>query len=331
MVGGRCRNDGWWRAPAGLVVAGILAGLPAGAAETYPSRGVRIIVPYPAGGSADLLPRIVAERLAHKWGRPVTIENRSGAGGNTGADAFAKAEPDGYTRMATPPAPLVINQNLYARLSFDPREFVPVTVLARIPNALVVNPSKITADTVAALIADARARPGRITSAIQGNGTTSHLTSQMFQMMAGVKFLEVPYRGSAPALQGLVAGDVDLMFDNLGVSLALVKGGALKLIAVATEQRLAFLPDVSTVAETLPGFASSTWFAVVAPATTPQAIADIVQAAIAEALRAPDLAPRFAELSAEPVGDTPQATAIFLRAETERWKRVIEATGVRLE
>lgn len=264
-------------------------------------------------------------------GPAVTIENRSGAGGNIGAEVFAKADPDGYTLLATPPAPLVINQNLYARLAFDPGEFVPVTVLARAPNALVVNPTRITADSVAALIADARARPGKITSAIQGNGTTSHLTSVMFQMMAQVTFLDVPYRGSAPALQGLVAGDVDLMFDNLGVSLALVKGGALKLVAVATEQRLAFLPDVPAIAETVPGFASSTWFAVVAPAKTPQTIVAILNADIAESLHAPDLSPRLAELSAEPVGDTPQATAAFMRAEAERWNRVIKAAGIRLE
>lgn len=321
-----------WLRMAGVMLAGcVLAGPACRAGETYPTRGVRIIVPYPAGGAADLLPRMVGERLSRKWGQPVTIENRSGAGGNIGADVFARSDPDGYTLLASPPAPLVINQNLYASLTFDPGEFVPVTVLARVPNALVANPRKITADSVAALIAGARARPGKILSATQGNGTTSHLTSLMFQRMAQVTFLDVPYRGSPPALQGLVAGDVDIMFDNLGISLALVKGGALKLVAVATEHRLAELPDVPAIAETLPGFASSTWFAVVAPARTPRTIVDSLNADIAEALRAPELGPRLAELSAQPVGDTPQATAAFMRAEAERWDRVIKAAGIRLD
>jgi tripartite-type tricarboxylate transporter receptor subunit TctC len=322
-----------WLRTAGCVLAGsvILAAQPCRAGENYPTRGVRIIVPYPPGGTADLLPRLVGERLSRKWGQPVTIDNRSGAGGNIGADAFAKADPDGYTLLASPPAPLVINQNLYARLTFDPGGFVPITILARAPNALVANPRTVTADSVAALIADARARPGKITSATQGNGTTSHLTSAMFQMMAQVTFLDVPYRGSAPALQGLVAGNVDIMFDNLGTSLPLVKGGALKPLGVATETRLAVLPDVPTIAETLPGFASSTWFAVVAPARTPRGIVDILNADIAEALRAPDIAQRLAELLAEPVGDTPEATAATMRADAERWNQVIKSAGIRVE
>jgi len=310
----------------------VVSALPAPAsAQDYPSRSVRIVVPFPPGGTADAMPRIIGDWLARKWGQAVVIENKAGAGGNVGAEVVANADPDGYTLLSSPPPPLVINQNLYPKLGFDPLAFVPISVIAIVPNALVVNPVKITASTVPQFIALARANPGKITSATQGNGTTSHLTSAMFQMLANVKFVNVPYRGSAPALQGLVAGDVDIMFDNLGVSLALVQGGQLKLIAVGTEQRMTSLPEIPTIAETLPGFVSSAWFAVVAPPKTPQAIAAKINADINEALRQPDIAKRLADLSAEPVGGTTAAAAEFMRQETERWREVIKATGIKLE
>src|SRR5499427_10227518 len=209
--------------------------LPA-AAQDYPSRTVRIIVPFPAGGTADVMPRLSADWLSRKWGQPVVIENRTGAAGNIGAEAVAKAEPDGYTLLSAPPPPLVINQNLYPKLGFDPLEFVPIVIMGRVPNALIVNP-KLAQASVGDLIAYAKANPGKLTCATQGNGTTSHLTSEMFQMTAGVKFQLVPYRGTAPALTDLVAGSVDLMFDNLGVSLPLVRSGQLKLLGVATPKR----------------------------------------------------------------------------------------------
>ena len=277
------------------------------------------------------MPRIIGDWLARKWGQAVVIENKAGAGGNVGAEVVANAEPDGYTLLSSPPPPLVINQNLYPKLGFDPLAFVPISVMAIVPTALVVNPVKITANTVPQFITLVRANPGKITSATQGNGTTSHLSSAMFQMLANVQFVNVPYRGSAPALQGLVAGDVDVMFDNLGVSLALVQGGQLKLIAVGTERRMKSLPDVPTIAETLPGFVSSAWFAVVAPPKTPQAIAAKINADINEALRQPDIAKRLADLSAEPVGGTTAAAAEFMSQEIERWRGVIKATGIKLE
>jgi tripartite-type tricarboxylate transporter receptor subunit TctC len=300
-------------------------------AQDYPTRSVRIVVPFPPGGTADAMPRIIGDWLARKWGQAVVIENKAGAGGNVGAEVVANAEPDGYTLLSSPPPPLVINQNLYPKLGFDPLAFVPISVMAIVPTALVVNPMKITANTVPQFITLARANPGKITSATQGNGTTSHLSSAMFQMLANVQFVNVPYRGSAPALQGLVAGDVDVMFDNLGVSLALVQGGQLKLIAVGTERRMKSLPDVPTIAETLPGFVSSAWFAVVAPPKTPQAIAAKINADINEALRQPDIAKRLADLSAEPVGGTTAAAAEFMSQEIERWRGVIKATGIKLE
>ncbi len=318
-------------------VACLGAGLPAvvtvgaAAAEDYPARAVKIIVPFPAGGTADLMPRVIGDWLSRKWKQAVVIENKPGAAGNIGAEAAFYAEPDGYTLLASPPPPLVVNQSLYPKLGFDPSAFVPVSVMGIVPSALVVNPGKVTVAGVAALIADARAHPGKLTAATQGNGSTSHLTSEMFQMMAKVKFVNVPYRGSAPALQGLLAGDCDLMFDNLGVSLALVKSGQLRLMAVGTEKRMPTLPEVPTIAETLPGFASSAWFAVVAPPKTPRAIVERLSADIAAAIRSPEIAPRFAEMSAEPVGSSPEAAARFMREEAERWAGVIRAAGVKLE
>ena len=315
---------------AGIALALMLAALPAAWAQDYPSRAVKIVVPFPAGGTADVMPRIFSDWLSKKWGQPVVIENRAGAAGNIGAEVVAKAEPDGYTLLSAPPPPLVINHNLYPKLGFDPTEFVPIVIMGRVPNALVVNP-KVPANSVAELIAYAKANPGKLTSATQGNGTTSHLTSEMFQMMADVKFQTVPYRGSAPALTDLTAGSVDLMFDNLGVSLALVKGGQLKLLGVATPKRMASLPDVPTIAETLPGFESAAWFAIVAPPRTPPAVVAKINADVNEALRQGDVIARLAQLSAEPIGGTPQATAAYMRDEIERWHKVIKAANVKLD
>ena len=315
---------------AGLALAAMLAVLPQADAQDYPSRPVKIVVPFPAGGTADVMPRVIGEWLSRKWGQPIVVENRTGAAGNIGAEAVAKAEPDGYTLLSAPPPPLVINQNLYPKLGFDPSEFVPIVIMGRVPNALVVNP-KLPLNSVAEVIAYAKANPGKLTSATQGNGTTSHLTSELFQLMADVKFQHVPYRGSAPALTDLVAGSVDLMFDNLGVSLPLVKGGQLKLLGVATPKRMASLPDVPTIAETLPGFESAAWFAIVAPPKTPQAVVDKINADVNEALRQSDIVQRLTQLSAEPIGGTPQATAAYMREEIERWHKVIKAANVKLD
>lgn len=300
-------------------------------AEDYPVRVVKIVVPFPAGGTADVMPRILAEWLSRKWGRSVIIENHTGAGGNIGAELVAKSDPDGYTLLASPPPPLVINQNLYPHLEFDPLQFVPIIVMARVPNALVVNPDRIAANSIKDFIAYAQANPGKVTDATQGNGTTSQLTSEMFQMTAHVKLQNVPYRGSAPALNDLVAGSVDCMFDNLGVSLQLVKAGKLKLIAVASPRRMTSLPDVPAIAETLPGFESVTWYAAAAPPRTPAAIVEKVNAGINQALHDSEVRKRLAELSAEPVGGTSEETANYLKRESERWKNVITAAHVTLD
>ena len=315
---------------AAAVALSFAAAAPQAFAQDYPNRSVKIVVPFPAGGTADAVPRLISEFLSRKWGQAVVIENKTGAAGNIGAESVFNSDPDGYTLLSAPPPPLVINQSLYPKLNYDATQFVPIVILARVPNALLVNPQKVPQNTLAEFIANAKANPGKITSATQGNGTTSHLTSEMFQMMAGVKFQHVPYRGSAPALQDLVAGSVDVMFDNLGSSLALVNGGQLTLVAVATVKPMAALPKVPPIAATLPGFEATAWFGVVAPPKTPPEIVKKINADINEALKQPEIIARLDAMAAETVGGTPEQTGAYMREEVERWRKVIVAASVTL-
>jgi tripartite-type tricarboxylate transporter receptor subunit TctC len=300
-------------------------------AQDYPNRPVKIIVPFAPGGTADAVPRLVGDWLSRKWGQPVIVENRTGAAGNIGAEFVYRSAPDGYTLLSSPPPPLVINQNLYPKLGFDPAKFEPIVVMAHVPNALIVNPQRLKASSVADLIDHMRRNPDTVTAATQGNGTTSHLTAELFQLMAKVKLRFIPYRGSAPALQGLLAGDVDLMFDNLGVSLPLVEAGKLKLLAVASAARLPALPAVPALAEILPGFEAIAWYAIVAPPGTRHAIVAKINADVNEALRQAETQERLKKLSAEVFGGTPERTTIYLREEVDRWGGVIQAAGVTLQ
>jgi tripartite-type tricarboxylate transporter receptor subunit TctC len=300
-------------------------------ADGYPDRTVKIIVPFPAGGTADAVPRLVADWLSRKWGQPVVIENRTGAAGNIGAEAAFRATPDGYTLLAAPPPPLVINQSLYPKLGFDPAKFEPVIVMAQVPNALIVNPNNVKASSLRELIDYLQKNPDKVTAATQGIGTTSHLTSELFQLMAKVKLRHIPYRGSSPALQGLLAGDVDLMFDNLGSSLPLVEAGQLKLLAVASPDRLPALPDVPTIAETLPGFEAVAWYGIVAPPVTPRNIVDTINADVNEALRQPELQDHLRKLSAEVFGGSVEKTSRYMGEEVERWRAVIKAANIEIQ
>ncbi|MCA6115570.1 tripartite tricarboxylate transporter substrate binding protein [Bradyrhizobium sp. WSM 1738] len=300
-------------------------------AADYPDRTVKIVVPFPAGGTADAIPRIVADWLSRKWRQPVVIENRTGAAGNIGAEQVFHSAPDGYTLLSSPPPPLVINHNLYPRLGFDPTKFEPVIVMAQVPNALIVNPNSIKASSVPEFIEYLKANSAKTIGATQGNGTTSHLTSELFQLMAKVKLRHVPYRGSAPALQGLVAGDVDVMFDNLGVSLALVQAGKLKLLAVASSERLPALPNVPTIAETLPGFEAVAWYGIVAPPKTPKHIVDKINADVNEALRQPEIRDQLKKLSAVIFGGPVDKTSAYMREEIDRWAAVIKSANIELQ
>ena len=316
---------------AALAFCALLA-LPAAAlAQNYPDRTVKIIVPFPPGGTADAMPRIVADWLSRKWGQAVIIENKAGAGGNVGADAAYHSDPDGYTLFSSPPPPLVINQNLYAKLNFDPAQFIPLAVMGRVPNALLTNSPKLkNVKTVADFIAFAKANPGVLNSGTQGVGTTSHLTSELFAQRAGVKFQHIHYRGAAPAMQDVIAGNVDVAFDNVGAAGQLIKAGTIRALGLATEQPMAAFPGVPTIKETVPGFVVVTWFAIVAPPKTPQPIVAKLNADINEALRDPEVRKRLGNLSAEVVGGTLAENAAFFKSEIETWKKVIVDANVKL-
>jgi tripartite-type tricarboxylate transporter receptor subunit TctC len=299
-------------------------------AANYPSQNIKIIVPFPAGGTADTLPRIVAERLRQKWGQAVIIENRSGAGGNIGADAVASSAPDGYTLLASPPGPIAINENLYKKLSFRPADLMPITVLGTAPNVLDVRPD-FPAKTVKELIDYARAHPDKVTFASQGNGTTSHLTAILFQKLTGTRMVHVPYRGTSPALQDIMGNTVDLFFDNLGSSMSLHVGDKLRILGVCGSERVAALSDVPAVREIVPDFTSVTWFALMAPKGTPDAIVAKLNAAVTEILREPDIKAQFEKLGVQPAPMDIPATAKFIDAERTRWGDIIKSADVTLD
>ena len=302
----------------------------ANAQSDYPNRPIRIVVPLPPGATADTMPRIVAEKLSLKWGQPVIIENRAGAAQNLGAELVAKSDPDGYTLLASPPGPLSLNQSLFTKLAFDPAAFVPVTVMGALPNVLIANP-KVSYSSVTEMISHARANPGRINYGSAGTGSTPQLLMEWLAGETGVRLTHVPYRGSAPALVDLLAGHVEMMFDNIGNPLQLIREGRVRALGVGTEKRLPYLPNVPTLSETVPGFVASTWFAIVAPPKTSPEIAARLSAAIDEILRSPDVVKRFAEFAAEPVGGTPAETSTFIKTETERWAKIVAAAGIKPE
>jgi tripartite-type tricarboxylate transporter receptor subunit TctC len=243
-----------------------------------------------------------------------------------------RAEPDGYTLLSAPPPPLVINQNLYPKLPFDPTQFIPLAVMGKVPNALLTNSPKLkNIKDVAGFIAFAKANPGVLNSATQGIGTTAHLTSELFAQMAGVKFEHIHYRGSAPAVQDLVAGNVDVAFDNIGAAGSLIRAGTIRALGVATDKPVPSLPNVPTIKDTVPGFVVVTWFAIVAPPKTPQAIVEKLNADINEALRDPDVKKRMANLSAEVAGGSLAENAAFFKSEIETWHNVIKTANVKLQ
>ncbi|HEX9466712.1 MAG TPA: tripartite tricarboxylate transporter substrate binding protein [Alphaproteobacteria bacterium] len=318
------------RAAVGMLFAAALAlALPAGAQE-YPTKPIKIVVPSPPGATTDALARIIADKLQKKWGQPIIIDDRGGAGGNIGGEEAAKAAPDGYTLLFSYPAPLVVNKSLYAKLAYDPDAFEPIGLAAIVPLVLVVHPS-VDARSVRDLIAFAKAHPNKLNYASQGYGTTGHLAAELFKSMAHIEIVHVPYKGSAPALTDLLGGQVQMMFIELSTVLSNINAGALRALAVGSEHRNHFLPDIPAVSEVLPNFAASTWFGMVAPAHTPQAIVDRLSAAMADAIREPDAAQRLTDMSADPVGGTPADMRSFLRRERDRWGGVIRATGAKAE
>jgi tripartite-type tricarboxylate transporter receptor subunit TctC len=300
-------------------------------ANNYPDKPIKLIVPYPPGGTTDVLARILSKYLWQKWSRSAIVENYGGAGGNIGATMVYHAPPDGYTLMFASPGPFAINKNLYASVGYDPAKFVSVSVVGRVPNVLVINPKKQHFSTLPELVAFAKANPGKLTYASQGNGSTSHLTAELLKSDAGVQITHVPYRGSAPAIAGLLAGECDMMFVELSSVLPYIQAGTLLPLAVGSIQRSPLLPKVPTVAETYKGFESNTWFAIDAPPGTPPAIADKLSAAVAEALKQPDILKAVNNLTVDPVGSNPAQMTTYVQQETQRWGSVIKQTGTKIQ
>ena len=314
-----------------LLAAAICCALPVKAQDDrYPVNPIKIIVPSGPGATTDALARILAEHFQKKWGQPVIVENRAGAGGNIGAEAAVRAAPDGYTLLFSYPAPLVVNKSLYTKLAHDPDTLVPVSLVGTAPLVLAVNP-KVAANTVQQLIAFAKANPNRLNYASQGNGTTGHLAAELFKSMAGVNFVHVPYKSSAPAQADLLGGQVEMMLVELSSVLQHIVGGKLRALAVGSEKRNFFLPEVPAMAEVLPGFVALTWFGVVAPPSTPASIVNRVSAATVEALQQPEVAKRLRGMTVDAVGSSAAEMAQFMREERQRWGEVIRVAGVKAE
>jgi len=324
--------------PGARIVIALLAALVcAGAAlaqdaPTYPDRPIRVIVSVPAGGGVDTVTRLIGQKLQQRLGHPVVVENRGGAAGNIGAEVVANALPDGYTLLATPPAPLVSNAALYKKLKFDPDAFEPVAVMSLSPNVLVVRPD-LPFKSAQELIEYAKANPGKLRYGSQGNGTTSHLTTELFQRLTGTQLLHVPYRGTAPALNDLIGGHVDLMFVDVTAVLALHQAGKARVLAIASRQRLASdLPDIPTFEEIgLKDFFSAAWNAIAAPPGTPQAITSRLNEEINAVLGMPDIEAHFRALHLVRMGGSRADMAEFIKAERLRWEGVIRSANVRLE
>ena len=309
----------------------LLSAAPAFAQGRWPQKPVRIVVPFPAGGSNDTLCRIVADKASSAWNQPVIVDNRTGAGGNIGAEIAFHAAGDGTTLLCSPQGPLSINHNLYKTLPYDWSKFVPITVLALSPNVITAR-KDLPANTAQELIAYAKANPGKVTYASQGNGSTSHLSAEMLASQAGIEMVHVPYKGEGPALVDIMASRVDIFIGNISAALRYEKTKQVKFLGLAAKSRSLVAPDVPDAAEIgLPDLIASAWFAVVASPGTPDTIVQKINADIAAALKLPDVREKFLEQGAEPQGGSPAATASFIREEEARWRNVIKSANVMLE
>jgi len=301
-------------------------------AQSFPSKTITIISPYQAGGSSDIIARILAQKLSERWGKSVIVENRPGANGGIGVSAVARAAPDGHTLLAVASSALTINPLIYASLPYDvARDLAPVTRTGSVANVLVVHPS-VAASSVAELIALAKREPGKLSYASQGIGSNGHMTGELFKQRAGIDLLHVPYKGSAPAVQDLLAGQVQAMFDNLPSVLPLIRAGKLRALAVTTAERSSQLPDIPTIAEAaLPSFETSAWFALLAPRNTPVEICAVLERAAVEALTAPDTRERLRAAGVNVAADGSEELAKRIDAETQMWRGVIGKAGIKSE
>lgn len=301
-------------------------------AQSYPNRPIRLVVPFPAGGTTDILARAVSQKLTEALGQAVVVDNRAGAGGNIGSDLVAKSAPDGYTLLMGTVGTHAINPSLYSKMPYDHvKDFVPVVLVAGVPNVLVVNPA-LPVQSVADLIKLAKDKPGTINFASSGSGTSIHLSGELFKTMAGVDMTHVPYKGSSPALTDLIGGQVQVMFDNLPSSLPQIKGGKLRAIAVTSMARAPALPGVPTINESgLPGFEASSWFGILAPAGTPAPVVARINAEVNKWLQSPDAREKLLAQGAEAAGGSPEQFGGYMRSETEKWAKVVKASGAKVD
>jgi tripartite-type tricarboxylate transporter receptor subunit TctC len=316
------------------IVAAALLGALAGSAWTqtaYPTRQITMVVGFTAGGSTDIVARLVAEEMRKAWGQPVVVDNKPGAGGNIGAALVAKAKPDGYTLLMGSVGPLAINASLYPAMPYDNlKDFTPISLVVHVPNMLVVNPAAMPVHSFDEFLAMLRANPGKYFFASTGTGTSSHLSGELLKTMAGVQATHVPYKG-AVALNDLLSGEqVHFMFATIPSVIEFVRAGRLRALAVTSRQRSAAVPDVPTVAESgYPDFEASSWFGLVGPADVPPEIAAKLQDEVVRALKIPEIRSKLVQLGADPVASTPQEFAAYLRAETAKWAKVVKASGAK--
>jgi tripartite-type tricarboxylate transporter receptor subunit TctC len=319
-----------------LALAVVAPAARAQGSAAWPSKPVRIVVPFTPGGTTDILARALAPELGKAFGQTFIVENKPGAGGNVGADVVAKSAPDGYTLVMGTVGTHAINPSLYPKMPYDAaKDFAPITLVAGVPNVLVVNPAKAASEgikDVRSLIAYARAHPGKLNMASSGNGTSIHLSGELFKTLTGTYMVHFPYRGSGPALLDLIGGTMDLMFDNLPSALPQIKSGKLVALGVTSSQRSAALPDVPTIAESgVPGFEASSWFGLLAPAGTPPEIVNRIQQETAKALASPVLKERLLAQGAIPSGMAPAEFGRFIAAEAKKWAQVVKASGAKID
>jgi len=301
-------------------------------AQSYPNRTIRLVVPFPAAGTTDILARAAAQKLTEAFGQSVVVDNRPGAAGNIGSDLVAKSAPDGYTLLMGTVGTHAINPSLYSKMPYDHvKDFAPVVLVAGVPNVLVVNPA-LPVNSVSDLIKLAKDKPGQINFASSGSGTSIHLSGELFKTMAGVDMTHVPYKGSSPALTDLIGGQVQIMFDNLPSALPQIKGGRLRAIAVTSLKRAPVLPDIPTISESgLPGFEASSWFGVLAPAGTPAPIVARINAEVNKWLQSAEAREKLLSQGAEAAGGSPEQFANHIRTESEKWAKVVKASGAKVD
>lgn len=324
----------FWTVGALLLFAGVsaIAAQQPAQAQTFPARGVKLVVPYPAGGGVDGVARLIAERLSSLWGHPVIVENRAGANGNIGGEYVAKSPPDGYTVLFSPSPVYTTAKLLYPNLPFDPdKDLKPVMLAAVTPNVIMVTP-KLPINTLQELIAYARQHPGQVTYASQGIGSTAHLTAAYLAQLAKLDLRHIPYRGAAPALNDVIAGHVTMTVDGLSSALGVIRGGVIRALVVASKKRSSALPDLPTTAEAgLPGFESESWYGVTVPGQTPDDVVKIIHDGMAKAFKAPDIHKNLTEHGAEVIASTPEQFTAYMKTDTARWKKVIDDQHIKLE